>query len=328
MNEKKSLLDVIRENIVNGELPDSFSLPKDDDGDPNKIRWADGAEEGVMIYHMGRSEISDEQMQIVADAFSNSGDTEKVVTKMKEFFEKASPIGSIDAIQRYIFDHTDILDPNVIHNLGVECLHKDDVAIVKFGLMLIEIFNEPDEELKDIIRTLGLSNEFSLFAIFNMLTWTDGNNEVFELAKKVRGWGRIHAVERLEPETEEIKEWLLAEGINNDVVPDYSALDVYQKAGIASLLKTDITDTQLDQIASVLKSMFSEGPVKGISSLSEEESRDLLGDFAAQSGNHELTANICDVIKTISEDERFKDIACMDERVKKYLEESGAVENK
>ena len=38
MDQKKALYEVIKENLVNGELPDSFSLPKDENTDQNKIR--------------------------------------------------------------------------------------------------------------------------------------------------------------------------------------------------------------------------------------------------------------------------------------------------
>ena len=33
MSEKKSLFEVIKENLVNGELPDDFSLPREEAGE-------------------------------------------------------------------------------------------------------------------------------------------------------------------------------------------------------------------------------------------------------------------------------------------------------
>lgn len=183
-------------------------------------------------------------------------------------------------------------------------------------MLIVEIFNEPDDKLKDIIRTLGLSDEFSIFAIFNMLTWGNGNQDIFELAKKVHGWGRIHAVTRLNPDTEEIKEWLLNEGINNDVVPDYSALDVYEKVSISDLLKQDVSDKQLDKIAKVLNSMFDEGPVRGISALSDEEAKEMLNSFITQAEKLSASLDICELMLTISEDERF---SCFADRCGNYL---------
>lgn len=131
--------------------------------------------------------------------------------------------------------HTETLSANAVHSYAVQCLDSGEVDIVKLGLILTELFVEKDENVKDKIRTLGLSDEFTIFCVFNMLNWENGNDEVFRLAQKVHGWGRIHAVERLDPVNSEIKEWLLREGIDNRVMSEYSAPDVYEKADIGVL---------------------------------------------------------------------------------------------
>lgn len=308
MNNKKSLLEVISESIIDGELPDTFSLPKDDDSsNPNRVRFADGAMDGISIYHMGQPDVSDELVKIIADAFSMLPDNDKAMAKMRDFFAKIPPVSGIDDIQRYILNNTQTLDANQVYSLAIDCVFSSEVDMVKLGMLIIEIFNEPDERIKEIIRTLGLSDEFTIFSIFNMMTWENSNQEIFELAKKVHGWGRIHSVERLNPETQEIKDWLLAEGINNDVVRDYSALEVFEKVGIASLIKSQVTDTQVDQIANVLDSMFEEGPVRGISALPENDAKDLIEDFIKQAEKHTLSLDICDLLLTIANDERFEE---------------------
>ena len=305
MIQNKPLFEVIRENIRNGELPDTFSLPKDD-SDPKKVKWADGALDGVGIYHMGAPKITEEHLQIIADAFSMLDDHEKVKARMRDFFSQVVPLRGIDAIQNYIFDHTDILPASKVYQLAVDCLSGSEIDLVKLGFILTEIFSEPDDALKDMIRTLGLSDEFTIFAVFNMQRWQNGNDEIFALARKVHGWGRIHAVERLNPETQEMKDWLLAEGIENNVVQAYSALDVYQKTEIAALLKTEVTDTQLNQIARVLLAMFDEGPVRGISALPEEESQTMIGDFLRHAETQPASLCICELLRQLSGDKRFQ----------------------
>ncbi|MBQ5417593.1 MAG: hypothetical protein IIU25_01095, partial [Oscillospiraceae bacterium] len=122
MNDNKSLFDVIKENIRDGELPDHFSLPKEDDGDPNKIKWADGALDGVTVYHMGRQKVSDEQMKIIADAFSYLPDNKKAMAGMRGLFEKISPLCSIDAVQNHILDNTQTLSADKVHSFAMDCL--------------------------------------------------------------------------------------------------------------------------------------------------------------------------------------------------------------
>ena len=82
MSEKKSLFEVIKENMVNGELPGDFSLPREE-ADEGELKWADGAMDGVRCYHMGQQDITDEHMQKIADAFAVIADREKAWGLMK-----------------------------------------------------------------------------------------------------------------------------------------------------------------------------------------------------------------------------------------------------
>ena len=55
--------------------------------------------------------------------------------------------------------------------------------------------------------------------------------------------------------------------------------------------------------------MFDEGPVAGISALDENEAEQMLGDFVTQAQKHPLNAEVCEVLVTITEDERFQSLA-------------------
>ena len=49
------------------------------------------------------------------------------------------------------------------------------------------------------------------------------NNQVWQIAQHVHGWGKIAAVERLDATTPEIKYWLLTEGCSNRIMNEYLA---------------------------------------------------------------------------------------------------------
>ena len=146
------------------------------------------------------------------------------------------------------------------------------IECVKVGLALLELFSEPEDRIKEIIRRLGLYDEFTIFSVWNMQKWENGNSEIFSLAQKTHSWGRIHAVERLEPETDEIRHWLLTEGTVNDVVNAYSSLTCWQKSGAEEILFGNPTQEDFKGIVTLVEGLLDEGPVPGISELENAES--------------------------------------------------------
>ena len=131
----------------------------------------------------------------------------------------------------------------------------------------MELLKLKQEFMKDAVRTLGLSDEFTIFSVWNMLTWENANEELFGLIRKVRGWGRIHILENLEPETPEIREWILFNGVDNDVKPVYSALTAWEKASVPARLQGALSQDEFDAVSRIIAALADEGPVPGISML-------------------------------------------------------------
>lgn len=274
MKETKSLYEYISSAVIDGELPKDFNLPKLTDKE-DKIAWADGALDGVGIYHMGYSEPSDESNALMEKAVraAAAGSYDDADKLFGEIGNKLSAIGGIDSIQNFIIDHKDELNLGNVFEYGFHAVvDSADRECVKYGLALLELFDTEDsEEIKDVVRTVGLSDEFSIFAIFVMLRWEDGNREVWELAKKIHGWGRVHAVERIEPTTDDIKHWLLVDGVHNWVMPAYSALTCWQKSDAVTVLRGNPTREEFSGIRDIIEGLLDEGPVSGISEIENSD---------------------------------------------------------
>lgn len=273
----KSIYEMIVENLKEDKetLKKEFRLPSED----NKgISFAEGAMDGISIYHMGMPQIGDEDIAVIGNAITiaGSGDFEKADAAFKDFCNKYRVVCIIDEIQRYIIDHTRELNAGVIFRYAVHLvLESADVESVKAGIVILELFHL-DEDVKKIIRMLALSDEFTLYAVFLMRNWENGQIEVLNAAKKVSGWGRIHAVHFIEPENDEIKSWLLKEGVHNWVVPAYSGLDCFEKADVARLLDNDkLSYEELHSILEIVDAILDEGPVQGISAI--ENPKAILG---------------------------------------------------
>lgn len=276
MENKKetSLFNYIASSIVDGELPKDFTLPRLSE-DESQIEWADGAMDGVGIYHMAFPEISADSHRLMVDAVQAAAkrdfvQAEKLFCKLGE---ENRVIFLSDVLQSYIIEHKDELNLGNIYEYGLyELVQSRDRECVKYGLSLLWLFEtDSREEVKEIVRIIGLSDEFSIFAMFIMLRWADGNNEVWQLAKKIHGWGRIHTIERIEPVSSEIKRWLLLEGVHNNITPAYSALTCWQKSDAEVVLRTHLTREEFSGIRDIIDGLVDEGPVPGIS---EIENRD------------------------------------------------------
>ena len=275
MEEKKALYQLIMENLTdNGTLPEDFYLPSEDGNE--KPKFVNGAMDGISIYHMGFSPLNDEESSEL-ERLIRLAAGEKTKEAEEGFFafcKSHRAVKIIDALQGFIMDHQNELSAGIMHAFATDMMFGSSYAeCVKIGMSILELFNTyEDAQLADAIRTIGACDEFTIFSVFLMRGWPDANKEILGLAKKVRGWGRIHCVDFIEPESDEIKEWLLENGVDNDIMPAYSGYRVFEKAQIDSLIeKNDLTKEQLRNILKVIDAMLDEGPISGISNLEDPE---------------------------------------------------------
>jgi hypothetical protein len=134
---------------------------------------------------------------------------------------------------------------------------------VKLGIVVLgECGNESD---RGLLLLLGAVEEFTLYAVVALIkTQPDRERAAYELARRVKGWGWIHAVERLEDTDDpEIKAWLLREGFRNDIMDEYLAHlaattgDLY-----TALLDPDVDGALLEGAGGILAALALGGHAK------------------------------------------------------------------
>ena len=280
-----SLYNVIKTAVVDGKLPRDFSLPKHGD---QELPFADGAMDGIFMFHMEHTPMNeDDRAQMVkAVDCMNRADYKASDEELKKLGSMASAIATPDEFQDYIYSHAvnpnDPIDPanpdevrltlkNICDTARWLIAESENVESVKFGLIVCEIFKSHPEDIKDVIRTLGLSDEFTIFSVWNLRNWPDGNDEIFDLIQKVRGWGRVHALNYLEPRTPEIRHWILMNGTDNDVMPAYTSITAWGKAGVNYFLEGDLTHEEFTAVSFILDALLDEGPADGISLIADQE---------------------------------------------------------
>ncbi len=269
-----SLYHLISESIEGESLPEGFSLPEDPNGSDG-FTWADGAFDGVCRYHFGTEKADIDALVAMADAIfaASEGDYDHADELFLEASKKTRALGLIDDLQKFVIDHKNTVDHKQLLVYADHLITETtDRELVKYGLSLLELFDITGLDIvEEAVMTVGLSDEFTLFSTFVLRQLPNGNDDIFDLAKHVRGWGRIHCVEALEPATDEIRSWFLFEGIRNDVMSAYSALPCWKKSGAERILFGDPTPEELRAIRDILVALLEEGPCPGISEIENAE---------------------------------------------------------
>ena len=175
----KSIYQLICDNIKNGVLEENFSAP--DESDDSPIKWASGAMDGVYIFHMNHSGLNAAQTKEMARALKAAarGDYQEADILFFEWTKSNHAVGIIDELQGYVIDHAERLNPTNMHNTAMNLiLNSEHTECVKIGLELLELFGDPDESIKEIVRRLGLCDDFTIFAVWNMQKWNNGNPDI------------------------------------------------------------------------------------------------------------------------------------------------------
>ena len=260
---------------LDGTLPEDFSIqpvPKD----PQALRFADGAQDGIVFYHSGGRGDGAllEKLKEITRLAAGGADFEETHAQLAACFgEWDGMLGCVDGLQAWIIQHREELDPNRIFRFAnAVLLRSGSIGAVKYALSVLELLAAASGEWRETVRALALSDELTLYCVFVAGRWDNSSEELFSMAQRVRGWGRVHAVRELEPATPEMRDWLLDEGWQNDVLPAYTALRCARSGELRRRLEEEtLSRERLDAADGLIQALLDEGPVRNISQLEDGE---------------------------------------------------------
>ncbi len=221
---------------------------------------------------------------------ASQGDGVAAENCLKAFFADPDEIllPYMDALGSWLYRHQDALDVHNLLDFAWNLMERSgEIECIKTALFLTAQSRHPWEEKdKERLRELGQADEFTFHVLRNMENWENRDAEIFRLAQKVHGWGRIFAVHQLQPCNEEVKAWLLHEGIDNIILPEYSSLEAAQKINLTEVVKNSQPDSaDLLDAGKILCSMIKGGPVPGIEAYHGK--KELLRSFLEKIGKAE-----------------------------------------
>lgn len=245
--------------LTTESLPDEEVRYQDD-----ALRWSAGALDGTF----GCRESCSENDVILAKLTKSIALYGRKKDKI-EFYNiviKDNIVSSIDNVIEEIVKLQVKITQNLYDWAVFLTFQSPDRGAVKTGIALLGVMRAI--QFKDQIKMLGRHEEFTLYVAIALLNMSENPEiELWELAKEVHGWGRIHLVEHLaETENPEIKSWILTEGYKNSVMYEYLAYIAADTGDLKKALSKDnIEDDTLFAASDIIQALIAEGPVAGIS---------------------------------------------------------------
>lgn len=236
---KLPILQYIMENIQeDGTLDEDFSIRRWADSEE---RFADGFFEGMLLTSdaAGIADMPGELCRALQAASDNQFDEAEENIHLFFMEQDALPIEYIDTMQNWILANEETLDYQYLIKFAIYTANSSQsIPAVKIALSIMELFELGHiPPIRDMIQSLALCNEFTIYCIFAIHMWPDRNDVVYKMAQKVNGWGRVFAVNHVQAERDEIKSWLLTQSYNNCIFGGYSAAHIAKQVDMLSLLQ-------------------------------------------------------------------------------------------
>lgn len=176
------------------------------------------------------------------------------------------------SLLKKIIDDIHEYDPHKLSTLAYSLtMFGTKLETVKLGLLLLVLFDFADDEVvKKHLITLGMYEEFTSYVISSVKSWPEGtrNHVYYIYAQKLTGWGKINAMECIEPINDEIKEWILCNGCRNEVGYKYLAKTAYEKGELAMRLKDGgLNEEQMQGARDIMRGLLEDPANPGIASI-------------------------------------------------------------
>lgn len=268
-NNRPSIFGHIQSNLESsGRLAASAcNLPDEEIRYKNEsLRWVPGGMDGAFGYHghPGNNEKAAQKIAGLIRAISKkNGLADKIA--LYNMLSEDNIMDFIDPAMEKIIAAEPPVYPHLHNYARWLAFESPDRGPVKFGIALLGLIRD-NSDINKVI-TLGKHEEFTLFSAVAITNSLDNSEQVlWELAKCVDGWGRIHLVERLaNTKDRAIKKWLLREGYKNSVMYEYLAYTCAVAGDLISELSMpSVAADVLSAAGDLIVALMNGGPAKNI----------------------------------------------------------------
>lgn len=265
--KRPSIYDFLRKEMgPDGSLAEDCELP-DAEKAGTGLSWAPGALDGVMTHHGSPSNDTGRAEALAALIHELMQEPSDVTLKaLQDEVDEGPLLECVDDLVHAV-TALDGIDADRLHDLGhYLATRAADREMVKLGAVLLGLVEGPDD--REVLLTLGAHDELTLFTIVAMVNRPDiDEHDLWALARRARGWGRIRSVEQLADTTDPaIHGWMLREGFRNEVMDEYLAHVCATTGRLALALEGDVDDALLIGAADLLLALVNGGPAPDLTS--------------------------------------------------------------
>ncbi|MEP7243782.1 MAG: hypothetical protein ABI885_08850 [Gammaproteobacteria bacterium] len=275
--DTSSIYEYIRSHIdpASGALSaDAMTLPDEPAARRfSRLRWVPGSLEGLGTRHMhwDGSEKASRATRLIELIAAGNVAAEPVLYELLRTDDVVTFYsGTLDLASAMVRD----VEPE-LHDMARRlATTSHDRGPVKFAIAMLGSI--ADERDLAIVQTLALHDEFGLYAAQAIAEMApDRQAALFDMARKVTGWGRIEAVaEMVATSNPDLRRWLLTEGFRNTVNPQYLAYQCSTIANLAGALADSPPGAKADLplltgAADLIQALIKPGPAPGFDNYSD-----------------------------------------------------------
>ncbi|MGX7419153.1 hypothetical protein ACWOFR_10190 [Carnobacterium gallinarum] len=258
------------------------------------LQFAAGAQDGIYLYHMGTDYAEDAVNQIVELIKKLSyHKTRWTIRKLENWLTDIRIITLADPLLTAIVERIDEFNSKGLYQLSDYLVTASKTTeLVKCGIMLASLIELTlENELLQKIREVGYYDEFTLFSLITLEANNSSNQMCFEYAKSSLGWGKVHAITRLEVTNNETRDWIIQQGCLTGDLAMYLGRICAEKGQLYHYLQKEmITEAEFNGITAIFSCLLDEGPVLGISLLPEAEEQ--LALYLKHSQTHQASIDV------------------------------------
>jgi hypothetical protein len=244
-----------------GPWPDGGGPLPDADPAPGRIQFASGALDGIVTHHTrgpAQASLTTGLTDLILRPDPNEVDRRLLHDRLAE----VSTMDIADRLGEELPHDGPALDR--IREAGRWLAeHGTRRGAVAAGIVLLGLAGDARD--RDLLVLLGTLEELTLYAAVALQrSQPDREQAVYQLARRVDGWGRIQTVERLRATQDpEIRAWLLRGGFRNSIMDEYLAHLAATTGGLLDALTEAVVDDELfDNAGALLTALGAGGPAE------------------------------------------------------------------